>query len=517
MDGPPAYDLSRLEQRERNHMSWGGKRAGAGRKPKNSAFEGAPEQYGRTFIYMPGDSKTEMGSYDRCRLLEKSRWFVNNFGQAARGIKGVASYVTGKGICVQARTKKREWNQETEEAFEAKCGTNAFGFDVAGQVNFYEAQNLIVEQMMTDGDFFMQLLKSRTGAGMAYFVSGEYCQSPWNEKEGFYDGVKTNKLGRPTAYKFLTDYEKPNDYTVIPAEDIIHFKRIHRHGFVRGVPALCHAINHLHDMTDILAFTKGSFKLASQIALIIESAEAGKMGLESHLQRVSVTNSSGTTTDVSHDKMYPLAGHVNLKPGEKISQLRNEHPGSAFEPFMRYLTRDIAWGIGISPELLWDITETGGANVRLVLASDQIFFEKLQQLLINQFCRRFYVYWLWREIEAGRISYPGEDWWRHDWLTPSKLTVDFTKDGKLLADLVDRGLLSPERYYGMQGLDAETEELDVIRRRARRKAMVEEIAAEEGVELTVQECFPPPPGATYAQPIGQEDVEEEEVDTSKKK
>jgi hypothetical protein len=88
------------------------------------------------------------------------------------------------------------------------------------------------------------------------------------------------------------------------------------------------------------------------------------------------------------------------------------------------------------------------------------------------------------------------------------VTVDFTKDGKLLADLVDRGLLSPERYYGMQGLDAETEELDVIRRRARRKVMVEEIAAEEGVELTVTECFPPPPGSTQVMPP----PEEQEVD-----
>ena len=97
---------------------------------------------------------------------------------------------------------------------------------------------------------------------------------------------------------------------------------------------------------------------------------------------------------------------------------------------------------------------------------------------------------------------------------PQRMTLDITKDGKLLADLVDRGLLSPERYYGMQGLDAETEELDVIRRRARRKKVVEQVAAEEGVPLTVTECFPPPPGATYAPAIAQEELtNEDEVDT----
>jgi len=80
--------------------------------------------------------------------------------------------------------------------------------------------------------------------------------------------------------------------------------------------------------------------------------------------------------------------------------------------------------------------------------------------------------------------------------------------------LCDRGLLSPERYYGMQGLDAEAEELDVIRRRARRKVMVEQIAEEEGVELTVEECFPPPPGATNVNQL--EDKDDTAVDTSKK-
>jgi capsid protein len=499
-------------------MSWGGKRAGAGRKPKpqNAAFEGAQDGYGRTFIYMPCAAEYELGEYDRSRLLQKSRWLVNNFGVAARGIDGVARYVVGRGISPQARTKNRDWNQRAEDAFESKCGTAAFGFDVAAQVNFYEAQTLIVKQFLTDGDFFAQLLLSQTGAGLTRFIGGEYCQSEYRDKL-YQDGVRVDDVGRPVSYKFVRDMEKKT-YTVVPAEDIIHLKRIHRHGYVRGVPALRHAVNHLHDMTDILAFTKGSFKLASQIGLVIETAEAGKLGLGANIRAVTTSNGSGGTATIGHDRMYPLAGHVGLKPGEKIHTLENTHPGSAFEPFLNFLIRDISWGIGVSPELLWDITTTGGANSRAVIASDQIFFEELQQLLVNQFCRRFWVYWLWHEIQAERLPYPGDDWWKHDWLMPQRMTLDFTKDGKLLADLVDRGLLSPERYYGMQGLDAETEELDVIRRRARRKVMVEEIAAEEGVDLTVMECFPPPAGATYATQIGQEELEEEEgVDTSKEK
>ena len=194
-----------------------------------------------------------------------------------------------------------------------------------------------------------------------------------------------------------------------------------------------------------------------------------------------------------------------------MTAIKNEHPGAFFDPFMNFLIRDIAMGIGISPELLWNLTTTGGAVVRGVFATDQVFLDSLQELLINQFCRRYWIFWLWHEIKAGRFAYPGDDWWKHAWVKPARITVDFTKDGKLLADLCDLGLLSPDRYYGMQGLDAETQELDVIRRRARRKKQVEEVSVEEGVELTVEECFPPPPGATNVNQLEQNQSDKEQA------
>ena len=478
----------------------GGFRPGAGRKPKvieNKAFEATGTSQGRTLIYMPGvEAKRELTSFDLTELRLKSRWLQNNFGIAARAIDGVARYTVGTGLSPQARTKNRDWNKKAEESFESKCGTAAFGFDVSGQVNFYEAQNLIVRQVLGDGDFFSQLMRSESGAGMMRFIGGEYIGGGAFERDQtsqWSNGIRLDGMGKPTVYRVQSGIFG-TDSTDVPAADMIHFKRVHRHGYVRGVPALAHAVNHLHDMSDILAFTKGSFKLASQIAFILESAEAGKVGLGQNLVKQTAGNGQ-----VTIDNMYPLAGHVQTKPGEKITTLANPHPGASFEPFMNYLIRDISWGIGISPEILWAIAGIGGANTRYVLADAQVFFQELQQLLVNQFCSRFWVFWIWHEIEAGRLSYPGEDWWRHDWIPPGRITVDFTKDGKLLADLVDRGLLSSERYYGMQGLDADTEEENVIRRMATRKKMVSMIAAEQGVELSVAECFPAAPGSSAPQ------------------
>jgi capsid protein len=109
-----------------------------------------------------------------------------------------------------------------------------------------------------------------------------------------------------------------------------------------------------------------------------------------------------------------------------------------------------------------------GTEFRGLLEVAQNFLERLQQMLIDQFCRRFYKYWLWQEITAGRISYPGDDWWKHDWVCPRKITVDNGRDGRLYSELLLKGQMSWERYCNLLGLDAESEEDDILNAHTRR-------------------------------------------------
>lgn len=483
-------------QTESKKSNRGGKRPGAGRKPgggaRNQAFEGA-ERYSpnRGFIYMPLDPKREVTTSSRTELQRKARWLYNNEGFAGRCIDGPARYAVGTGITPQARTRNAEFNKAAEKLFEDTVGTTSFAFDLAAQWNFYEAQEEILKHTGLDGDFFAQLMLSTNGAAMCRFIGGEWCGNGTDanaEKNGWVDGVLLNKWGRPVKYRFLKNAQG-TEWTDVPADEVIHFQEPCRSGRVRNVSALHRAVLHMHDMAEIRSFTKGSFKLASQIGFVIKSADKVQFGPQMPNSRPATgTDASGR---VSVDSMYSGSGIPQLKLNEELQSFKNEHPGESFDPFMNHLARDIAWGRGVSPEVLWSIAGIGGANTRYVLADAQTFFERQQQMLINQFCSRFWVYWLWHEIEAGRLIYPGDDWWRHEWVTPRKVTVDFGRDTKAFLEVVDAGGMSMKRFASIHGWDEETEEDDMIAAAIRRKRKIDEAAKREKIDLTVAEVFGP--------------------------
>jgi capsid protein len=212
---------------------------------------------------------------------------------------------------------------------------------------------------------------------------------------------------------------------------------------------------------------------------MVTSTEVAKIGLGAGLK--STTNEVGDlqTTDLPNGILLP-----RLKPGEKLEAFKNDIPGQTYEAVMRALRSDVAFAIGLPPEAMMVNVGLAGTEQRAVLEVTQNFLERLQQMVIDQFCRPFYKYWLWHEIQAGRLEYPGDDWWRHEWLAPRKITVDSGRDARAYSEQLDKGHLSPTRFYNMQGLRAEEEEEDVIQTYVRRQAKCHALG------LDIEEVFP---------------------------
>jgi capsid protein len=289
-----------------------------------------------------------------------------------------------------------------------------------------------------------------------------------------HDGVTMDRFGAPVAYTINTE-----NGTRIPAEDILHFRHIRRHAQPRGVSWFHSAVSNLRDISEINGFVKGAYKAGAQIGYMVTSTEVAKIGLGAGLK--STTNEVGDlqTSDLPNGILLP-----RLKPGEKLEAFKNDIPGQTYEAVMRALRSDVAFAVGLPPEAMMVNVGLAGTEQRAVLEVTQNFLERLQQQVIDQFCRPFYKYWLWHEMQAGRLEYPGDDWWRHEWLAPKKITVDSGRDARAFSEQLDKGHLSPTRYFNMLGLRAEEEEEDVIQTYLRRKEKCDALG------LDVAQVFP---------------------------
>jgi len=485
---------------------WGGARAGAGRPKKAeqtdlAAYEASyrfnPQ---RMWVYSPTlDAQKELSSGSRQELIKKAQWLYNNSGLAGGAVDKIARLVGP--LIPQARTKDEAWNRQAEQAFTDATRNAAFGVDVSGFVNFDQAIPLLVRQCAIAGDVFWQRLTSNSGRGLFRIIPGENVGSPVSmpvgkDDEGWVDGVQIGKLGKPIRYRVLKA-PASSDYNDIRSEDMGgHIRRAYRVGYTRAPSWLARAANTLQDIAEYLAFEKQSAKIGASMAMVITSPEAGTIGLGSSLIK---GNSSSSAQPMTVDAMTNGSIIPQLKPGEKVESLINNHPSGNMQQFLGTLKEEIAVGLGFSSQFLFT-PDAGGATQRWILEEAASAIDEIRDIITQSFAAPFWRFWIWQEIQAGRLPMPndGEDWWRVDFTPPARLSVDFGRDGRLMSDLLLRGQISPQRYYALQGLDADTQETDIIRFCARRKKLVQQIAKEEGVELTMVEVFPPPPGSPIA-------------------
>lgn len=406
----------------------------------------------RGMVYWPTlDTRREVSSYSRTELLRKSRYLYANVGFVRRIINGLSRMVVGQGLSPQARTSDPIWNALAEKSFEARA-TSRGVFDLAGKYNFYQMQRAIQRCKLKDGDCAIVLTES--AAGSPRYALYESHQIGGGEN-GFEDGVKVDSHNGATAYQLLGD---GGQRVPISANDLIFFADYERPGQNRGLTCLYHAINNLLDTSEILAFMKQGVKLSNQIGYYIKrqaDQTGGPTVKPRNVQSEAVTVSGDR---VKLEKLFGGGKIEELQPGESIELLHDDRPHPNMLGGLNYLNRDIAWGVGVSPEVLWMVEELGGANMRFILADAQVYIEEQQQELVDIFCSRVWIYHIAKEMKAGRLPRCKDpEWWKHSWTPPQRMTVDFGKDGKIYIDQVRSGALTFRRFYEWQGLDAESE------------------------------------------------------------
>ena len=157
--------------------------------------------------------------------------------------------------------------------------------------------------------------------------------------------------------------------------------------------------------------------------------------------------------------------------GKKLQTLQNDNPGPNVIELLRWLVRDICSDVSL--EVLWDASKMSGPGMRFVMSELRRFIAREQEVNERD-CQRVRMYLLAKDIQRGKLVVPaevGNSWYRATWLPEADLTIDRGRDGVLDLQLLEKGKITDEEWWGRQGKDWKTEETKLFRQQLWKEEM----------------------------------------------
>lgn len=480
------------------------------------SFQGAEFSRDRGYIYVPTlDTLQEVDSWSRTELLKRARFIYNSGGGLIhRGVDGVARMVCGTGLFPYPQGRNKDRNRRLRQLWNARA-ENANTFDLSRKFTCGMAQQAIVRGKIKDGDVAPVLARDDDGRlRVMFYESHQIGQGSTrvDPLQRWHDGVQLDRHNAPVAYRLVSQGVTGREASVdVPAQNVLFCVNYERFGQVRGLTRFYPVINKVLDRGEIMhAITKG-IKMREQIAYAIEQ----QLGSQQVVQTAgrspgysALAPNPTTQVEVSPGKYITMAQFFGagkeqeLKPGQSFRVIESNHPDANVTNHLESLVRDVAWALKFSPELLWNITQLGGANTRFIMADAQSQIEVEQQEMVEQFLGPYFLAWQRDMIEAGEIE-DADDWELHTWLLPKRLTVDFGRDGKLHIEQAKRGMITMKSLYGFVGDEWQIE----IDQYLDERQYIKDGLNTNGRNLTWAEAFPEIGSGTTAAQEQAEEVE----------
>ena len=477
-----------------------------------SGYEGAQYSGVRSgFFLFPTDARLELNRYTRVELLRKKRALEANLPIVTRIQSAVGRKSVGKGLFPKPRTSDPAWNKENRRQFLNRA-SNPSVWSVDASMDFFEQTRFMAETRFGDGEAFAIFSKAATGMLQVDVRDPmECCSNADDEENGWTDGIRTNKAGRPLAYRFQTgSYALGDaDSVIVPASAVCHLKRVRRAKTLRAVTEFYAGINSMIDVLDLKALVTGTAKLHSALGVKVKrnKGDAGKTGITGQLEKLLGPN--GETTKVS-ENFAQGAAIAFLAENEDIDLVYSEHPGANILEFLKFLCHDVVIGTDQPFSVIYSMLGLGGTPTRAEMEDGQDFYNQEQDRVAWRFCQKAYIVDTAIRQQMGLIGYPNNDrtaaWWEHDWRGPAKITVDKSRTSKSDIDRMHNMMLTWGMYFDELGIDSE----DIEDERIEELARLMEKAKAKGIPFEL--LFAPVPGTAPAVEKDKEDDDDDKDD-----
>ena len=466
---------------EATRLARSAKAQGAGRGQR--MYGGA--QFGRTTAdWVANGTSADSELVTSLRpLRNRSRQLCRDNEYAKQAKRTVMLNVVGQGIKLQATVKKRRgdlFDDKTNDAIEAlwKHWTTASRCHTAGKLSWSRMQQLIIQGVFESGEVLVRIIHQKFGDSRVpialELIEADQIVETWNGKTGANGneirmGVEVDEWQRPVAYWLYPRHPGDNmaaatlasqSYIRVPAEEIIHVALFDRPYQTRGVPWMHATLVKLRHM--------GGYEEAEIVAA---RASAAIMGFRQKPE-IDIPGDGADDADDIEDgeRVTDMAPGMimDLAPGEIFQGFNPGRPNSALDPFMRFMLRSVAAGVGCSYESLSrDYSQSNYSSSRLALLDDRDLWRTLQQWLVESLCQPVFDAWLDRAVLCGALNLPAyetapEVYQAIRWAPRGWQWVDPMKEGLAAKNDVRSGFQTLSDVHAEQGDDFE----DYCKRRA---------------------------------------------------
>ncbi|MFK5920924.1 MAG: phage portal protein [Verrucomicrobiota bacterium] len=419
-----------------------------------SGYEAASSSPARGYVYMPStDSRRQMTPISAREIRKRVHWLYANFGFARRLVNGMSKLIGS--MTPQPNTSDDEWNELAFDNFMARAGAEQI-FDRAGKFDFFTAQQQINRNRFKDGDSLAVLTETSSKGARLAFYEADQITNPSKPPSNMTMGVRLDKFGRHMGYS-LRSSEDPSNFSPVDVRDAIYFGNFETHGQVRGLSILVHAVTNMMDVVQTRGFVKHGIKDDNRIGVVKEKAlptavVSSASGLAGPLIKAKVTMPDGSTQEVDWEMATGGGKTPDLAPGETLKVITSNRPSQNHMDFEKSLLRDCTWGVDLPYEALCEISGVTGPGIRYVM--DEINRWILnEQYKLAKWCKRYYAYHMAKEIKAGRLPDPGEEYWRLvEWIGQPNLTIDKGREGKLSIINLETGNATWAELSGNKGI-----------------------------------------------------------------